>query len=49
MTIEYKSKNDLKKLKQILSDHDYSLIEEHEYQKSSSKSSNSKRLEQFAI
>jgi hypothetical protein len=49
MTIEYKSKNDLKKLKQILGEHDYSLIEEHEYKTASSQGGKSKRLEQFAI
>ena len=49
MTIEYKSKNDLKKLRKILGEHDYSLVEEHEYHASSSQGSNLKRLEQFAI
>jgi len=49
MTIEYTSKNDLKKLKKILSEHDYSLIEEHEYKTASSQGGKSKRLEQFAI
>jgi hypothetical protein len=49
MTIEYKHENDLKVLKKILSEHDYSLAEEDEYNKSNTQGSSIKLFEQIVI